>query len=109
RWLLASGMNSQMSGGDFSGQLHLIDSETRSYAVVFPGEEPRLEQDMAAFPDCPGPLDVENFSAHGLALRADETGRQRLYMTSHGAREAIERSEERRVGKEWGCRGGQDR
>jgi len=42
------------------------------------------------FGDCPGPLNVENFSAHGLALREQAPNRYKMYMTSHGEREAIE-------------------
>jgi len=44
------------------------------------------------FPDCPGPIDTRNFSAHGLSIRKIDKGPDiyHLYMTSHGAREAIE-------------------
>jgi hypothetical protein len=51
-----------------------------------------MEHDKQMFASCPGPLDVSNFSAHGLALQRVESGPEiyRLYMTSHGAREAIE-------------------
>ena len=91
RWLLASGMNGELTGGDYSGRIHLIDSEARSYQVLFPGEEPQIQPDAALFAGCPGPLDVNDFSAHGLAIAPMEApDTYRLYMTSHGAREAIE-------------------
>jgi hypothetical protein len=49
-----------------------------------------MDHDTAMFGACPGPLDVQNFSAHGLALREYDASRYKLYMTSHGQREAIE-------------------
>lgn len=92
-WLLVSGMNGEL-GGDTSinGRLHLVNPEDRSWEVLFPGESPVLEHDMEMFASCPGPLDVNNFSAHGLALKAvgGQAEQYWLYMTSHGAREAIE-------------------
>jgi predicted SnoaL-like aldol condensation-catalyzing enzyme len=90
-WLLASGMADERPGG-VGGKLHLIDSRDRSWDVLFPGSAPQFAHDTALFPDCPGPLDTANFSAHGLALQNFPAGstQYRLYMTSHGAREAIE-------------------
>ena len=43
-----------------------------------------------SYPECPGPLDIDEFSAHGLALKEIEKSYFDLYITSHGAREAIE-------------------
>jgi hypothetical protein len=92
-WLLVSGMNGEL-GGDTSinGKIHLVNPEDRSWEVLFPGAAPVLEQDTEMFAGCPGPLDVTNFSAHGLALKAvgGQPEQYWLYMTSHGAREAIE-------------------
>ncbi|HEY0962879.1 MAG TPA: hypothetical protein VGE69_11045 [Pseudomonadales bacterium] len=92
-WLLVSGMNGDL-GGDTSidGKLHLVNPEDRSWEVLFPGDSPVLEHDTEMFASCPGPLDVDNFSAHGLALKAvgGQAEQYWLYMTSHGAREAIE-------------------
>jgi hypothetical protein len=43
------------------------------------------------FGACPGPLDVTKFSAHGLSLRPEaQAGHYKMYITSHGAREAVE-------------------
>jgi SMP-30/Gluconolactonase/LRE-like region len=92
-YLLASGMNGQLSNNAaINGKLHLVNPAARTFSILFPGEAPVLEQNVELYPGCPGPLDVSNFSAHGLALKAVETGTEhyRLYMTSHGAREAIE-------------------
>ena len=92
-WLLVSGMNGELSGDtSLSGRIHLVNPEDRSWEVLFPGPAPVFEHDTEMFAACPGPLDVNNFSAHGLALKAvgGQAERYWLYMTSHGAREAIE-------------------
>ncbi|MEY4642557.1 MAG: hypothetical protein RLZZ227_2551 [Pseudomonadota bacterium] len=92
-WVLVSGMNGEL-GGDttLNGKIHLVNAGDRRFDILFPGAAPLLEHDVETFAGCPGPLDVSNFSAHGLALQARDTGPEqyRLYMTSHGAREAIE-------------------
>src|SRR5690606_799862 len=92
QWLLVSGMNGQLSGLEQNGNLYLVNLADKSWRPFFPGGAPLLEHDTARFPDCPGPLDTSDFSAHGLALQALESGpwRYSLYMTSHGAREAVE-------------------
>lgn len=92
-WLLVSGMNGELTGdASLSGRIHLVNPEDRSWEVLFPGDAPVLEHDTEMFAACPGPLDVDNFSAHGLALKAvgGQAEQYWLYMTSHGAREAIE-------------------
>jgi len=88
-WLVVSGMNGQLSGSDANGHIYLVNHREKTYEEWFPGASPRFAADTGTFPSCPGPLDTANFSSHGLALRELE-GRLRLYMTSHGAREAIE-------------------
>jgi hypothetical protein len=92
RWLILSGMSTQAQGGGATtpGQLYLVDHEQKSYEPWFPGVAPRMSHDREMFGTCPGPLNVQNFSAHGLALREDDAGSYKLYMTSHGEREAIE-------------------
>lgn len=91
-WLLVSGMDGSLSGNDVRGKLHLVNAAARSVEILFPGTNPVFRQDSALYGDCPGPLDTANFSAHGLALQKTGKGPEiyRLYMTSHGAREAIE-------------------
>lgn len=85
-WLIVSGMSAQSA----PGRLYLVDHEAKTHEVWFPGEDPAFEHDADMFGACPGPLDTSDFSAHGLALQQQETDRYRLYITSHGAREAIE-------------------
>ncbi len=89
-WLIASGMNGDRWGTDTPGHLYLINHRTREWEVLFPAAQPVFEQDMTRFPDCPAPLNINNFSAHGLALREQTPGQYLLYVTSHGDREAIE-------------------
>lgn len=92
-WLLVSGMNGELANdSSINGKIHLVNHLDKSWEVLFPGAAPVLEHDTMLFPGCPGPLDVSNFSAHGLALQAVDSGPEqyRVYMTSHGAREAIE-------------------
>lgn len=86
QWLILSGM----SGDNTSGHLYLLDHNTKSYEEWFPGSNPAFALDESLFAECPGPLDTTNFSAHGLSLRERMDGEYRLYMTSHGEREAIE-------------------
>jgi hypothetical protein len=89
-WLIASGMSGQGPGAATPGRLYLINHETKVQQVWFPGSIPRFAHDTSMFADCPGPLDTQNFSAHGLALAEQGANQYRLYITSHGAREAIE-------------------
>jgi hypothetical protein len=90
QWLLASGMNGALFGTDDPGTLHLINHETRAFDELFPGDNPVLRQESERFADCPGPVDVSNMSFHGLALSETALNEYELYVTSHGAREAIE-------------------
>lgn len=85
-WLIVSGMSTD----DTPGRLYLVDHEAKTHETWFPGENPAFEHDADMFGVCPGPLDTSDFSAHGLALEAQGPERYRLYITSHGAREAIE-------------------
>jgi predicted SnoaL-like aldol condensation-catalyzing enzyme len=92
-WVLVSGMAVDMPGNPgTNGRLHLVNSQDESWELVFPGASPSTNHDTAMYPQCPGPLDTSNFSAHGIALQNFPAGsnQYRLYMTSHGAREAIE-------------------
>ena len=91
-WLLVSGMDGSLAGTDTRGRIHLVNAGDRSVEILFPGTNPVFRHDTALYGDCPGPLDAANFSAHGLSLQKSDKGPEiyRLYMTSHGAREAIE-------------------
>ncbi len=92
-WVLVSGMNGELGNDNsINGRIHLVNYQDRSVEVLFPGNNPVFEQNMELFPDCPGPLDISDFSSHGLALVRQQNAPEkfRLYMTSHGAREAVE-------------------
>jgi hypothetical protein len=92
-YLIVSGMNGELSNNaSINGNIHLVNPAERSFSLLFPGNNPVLELNAALYGQCPGPLDVSNFSAHGLALKAipEQPQHFRLYMTSHGAREAVE-------------------
>lgn len=91
RWLLVSGMDGALTGSTSAhGRLYLVDHGAKTWSEAFPGAAPQFRHDRALYGGCPGPLDTNHFSAHGLALREQQAGRYRLYVTGHGAREAIE-------------------
>jgi hypothetical protein len=87
KWIISGGM----SGKDYSGHFYLIDGKAKTFTVLFPGDKPHMMLDKKMFGSCPGPLDVTKFSAHGLSLRPEAAaGHYKMYITSHGAREAVE-------------------
>ena len=85
-WVIASGM----SGEGVSGHMYLLDPAQRRYEDLYPGTSPVHRWDTDEFAGCPGELDTTDFSAHGLAIRELGDDKHRLYVTSHGAREAVE-------------------
>ena len=84
--ILTSGMN----GEDVTGHLYLVNPLDDTWEELVFGPNFSQQLDAAMFPACPGPMDVNNFSAHGLALKATGDSTFDLYITSHGGREAIE-------------------
>jgi hypothetical protein len=91
RWLIASGMDGALTGaGSAKGHLYLVDHRSKRWQVAFPGASPVFHHDRKAFGSCPGPLNIANFSAHGIAIRAKSRDRHILYVVGHGDREAIE-------------------
>ena len=90
KWLVTSGMNGQTSGSNFSGHLYLINGKEKTFEEFFPGKNPTFDHNKKMFSECPRPINPDNFSSHGLALKELSPGQYRLYMTSHGEREAIE-------------------
>jgi hypothetical protein len=84
-WLVASGL----AEGAASGQLVLINSGDKTWANVYPASD-AAAPDAKRFPECHAPPDAAKFSAHGLALRTLDAGRQELLVVNHGGREAIE-------------------
>lgn len=89
-WLITSGLNGQFSNSDDTGHIYLVNRNNKTFEELFPGAEPEYKHDIEKFNACPGPINPENFSAHGLALKQLSSNRFHLYITSHGAREAIE-------------------
>lgn len=89
-WLIVSGMSVDSEDGYVPGRLYLVDHVRKTYEEWFPGVTPEFRHDADRFAECPSPLNVDNFSAHGLALAERGQGRFDLYITSHGEREAIE-------------------
>ena len=85
-WLIASGL----AEGDTPGQLYLINPADRSFETLYAGAESQARHDTEMFGDCPGLPDPARLSMHGLSIRAHTKTMQHLYVTGHGAREAIE-------------------
>jgi sugar lactone lactonase YvrE len=84
-WIIGSGLAVANQSG--SGGLILIDAEKKTAARVSlnPASKPK-----AQFAACPGPLDGQKFSAHGLSILQQGRGKARLFVVGHGGREAIE-------------------
>ena len=77
-WILSSGM---AEGAGF----YLVDGKAGSASVLSFTADPD-----PAFGGCTTPPTPQSLNTHGLALRATEPGRAKLYVVGHGAREAIE-------------------
>ena len=90
KWLITSGMNGQLINTHDKGHIYLVNRRDKTFEELFPGKKPVFRPDKKMFSACPAPIDPENFSAHGLALKQISTNRFHLYVTSHGEREAIE-------------------
>jgi hypothetical protein len=90
KWLITSGLDGQFSDTDDTGHIYLVNRDAKTYEELFPGVEPAFDHDREMFNTCPGPINPEKFSAHGLALQQQAPGQFRLYITGHGEREAIE-------------------
>ena len=78
------------SGHRAPGHMYLIDPAARTQSELIHGATFKLQQDTRAYPDCPGPLNLQAFDVHGLSMAETSPGHFSIYSTSHGAREAIE-------------------
>lgn len=85
-WIVASGLKQT----DQPGKLFLIDRQRKSATILFPDTSLKIRHDREAYGECPGPVDVKTFSAHGINLRTEGGGISTLYVMNHGDREAIE-------------------
>ncbi|MFZ8927573.1 MAG: hypothetical protein ACO2YY_00015 [Pseudohongiellaceae bacterium] len=83
-------LTSGMSGDGVNGHLYLINPLDDSFEELVSSPNYSVNHDTGMFPNCPVPMDINNYSAHGLALNETEPNRFDLYITSHGGREAIE-------------------
>ncbi len=78
------------SGHRAPGHMYLIDPATGTQTELIHSAAFRLQHDTNAYPDCPGPLNLEAFDVHGISLAETSSRRFSIYTTSHGEREAIE-------------------
>jgi hypothetical protein len=88
-WLVASSINA-LGAPPAPGRMYLIDAGNKTHRELFPGASAEMRHDREMYPSCPGPLDLQAFDTHGLAVRERAPGVFRLYATSHGALEAIQ-------------------
>jgi hypothetical protein len=79
-----------VSGHRAPGHLYLIDAAKRTQSELIHGPTFAVQHDARAYPDCPGPPNLQAFDTHGLSLAETSPRSFSLYTTSHGAREAIE-------------------
>lgn len=85
--ILTSGMTATNTG---PGHMYLIDPETHEVSELLQGQNFTQAHDTALFPDCPGPLNRQNVSVHGLSIAEIAPQTWSVYTTSHGDREAVE-------------------
>jgi hypothetical protein len=86
QWLITSGNRE-------GGRLHLVDVRNKTSTILFPTQTRNEKLDAAAYPTCPGPLDLQKpdtFRAHGLYLKPGPDGIHVLYVVHHGTRESVE-------------------
>ena len=88
--IIASGMNGGLDGTTVNGHIYLVDSTDDSWEDLVTASGFTQDLDFSTYPNCPGELNINDFSAHGLALKQIDPNNFDLYITSHGAREAIE-------------------
>lgn len=84
-WVIASGYA--------GGGVHLVDVRTFTPMQVFPAASALVRHDRRLYAACPGPLTIpkrDQFSAHGLAIRAGARTVHTVYLVHHGERESIE-------------------
>lgn len=81
---------SGMSGDNTPGHLYLVNPLDHSFDELIFSSNFSMAMDSTAYPSCPGPLNLESFSVHGLSLNEYAQNQFDLYTTSHGEREAIE-------------------
>jgi hypothetical protein len=78
------------SGHRAPGHMYLIDPAAGTWSELIHSDTFRLRHAASAWPECPGPVNLEAFDVHGISLAETSPGRFSVYTTSHGEREAIE-------------------
>ncbi|HEY0962005.1 MAG TPA: SMP-30/gluconolactonase/LRE family protein [Pseudomonadales bacterium] len=86
--VLASGMSD--ANANVPGHMYLIDTATKEVTELVQGPNFTQAHDTTMFPDCPGPLNLQDFSVHGLSVAEIAPQTWSVYTTSHGEREAVE-------------------
>jgi hypothetical protein len=85
--VLVPGTSSIISSGMAEGAgFYLVNAQSGAMSTL-PFQS---RHDAAAFPLCATPPSPQTFNSHGLNIRATGSGRARLNVVGHGAREAIE-------------------
>ncbi len=90
QWLITTGLNGRFSGTVNPGHIYMVNRNDKTFEEIFPGKNPVFNHDKEMFSTCPGELDIDKFSSHGLALKQKSANSYHLYITGHAAREAIE-------------------
>lgn len=85
QWLIGSGMSERNN----PGKLHLINTENKTWEVLYPGSSPLNELNSKSYPGCSGAPDPKNFGAHGIAINDNADRSATLLAINHG-REAVE-------------------
>lgn len=85
-WIIGSGIGDSYFQ---KGGLHLFHRETATGRKLVLDMAEGMKA-RAPYDACPGPADPEQFSAHGLGLKANADGTYNLYVVNHGGRESIE-------------------
>jgi hypothetical protein len=83
-------LGSGMSNATTPAHMYFINPVTMEFADLIHGPNFTQSHDIAMFPNCPGPLNLDSFSVHGLSVYESSPGIFSIYTTSHGEREAIE-------------------
>jgi hypothetical protein len=79
-WIISSAMTANTG-------FYLVNATTGAWN---PPVDMGLAHDMARYPLCPSPPDMNRLETHGLNIRATGANQATLYAVAHGTRESIE-------------------
>lgn len=82
-WLVASAFAP-------SSVLNLIDTQQKTWRVLYPVDRASVAHNAERYPNCDAPPQAGEIITHGLHIAARDDGHARLHAVSHGQREAIE-------------------